>query len=298
MVSRSLDPVRSAELAELMARYPDRSAATTYPKEFRVIVDREKARFSTWYEMFPRSCTTDPAHHGTFRDCIDRLDYVAAWDSTFSIFRPFIPSAEKAARGRTIAFRPSPDDTGSPWAIGCGRRRPQIDPSRARNTGGFQAAAKRSLPRAGSKSLSTSPSSARPTIPTSRNTRNGSATARTAPSNTPKIRPKNTRTFIRFISRASMCAALCAELKSVVVYWSEQGVRIFRVDNPHTKPFAFWEWLIEEVRRDYPDVIFLAEAFTRPKVMYRLAKLGFAQSYTYFAWKNTQMRNSRSISPS
>ena len=93
--------------------------------------------------------------------------------------------------------------------------------------------------------------------------------------------------YLSFQFRERRTRGLWEELKSVVVYWAEQGIRIFRVDNPHTKPFAFWEWMITEVKRDYPDAIFLSEAFTRPKVMYQLAKLGFTQSYTYFAWKNT-----------
>ena len=105
---------------------------------------------------------------------------------------------------------------------------------------------------------------------------------RMAACNTRKILPRNIRIFIRWILRRRIIAELAEELKSVVMFWIAQGIRIFRVDNPHTKPFAFWEWMIGEVQRKYPDVIFLAEAFTRPKVMYRLAKLGFTQSYTYF----------------
>ena len=105
---------------------------------------------------------------------------------------------------------------------------------------------------------------------------------------TRKIRRRSIRTSILSISRPNKSQELWEELRSVVLYWIDQGVRIFRVDNPHTKPFDFWEWLITDIKSRYPDVLFLAEAFTRPKVMYELAKLGFTQSYTYFAWRNTK----------
>lgn len=120
------------------------------------------------------------------------------------------------------------------------------------------------------------------------NTPPGSENVRTGPSNTRRILRRNIRTSTRSISRATNGAKLWEELKSIFVFWIDQGVRIFRVDNPHTKAFAFWEWVIGEIKERYPDVLFLAEAFTRPRVMYRLAKLGFSQSYTYFAWRNTK----------
>ena len=145
------------------------------------------------------------------------------------------------------------------------------------------------LPRTtGWRSRWTSPSRPQRTIPTSQNTRSGSAAGRTAPSNTRRIRPKKYQDIYPFDFESSAWRELWEELKSVFLYWSEQGVHIFRVDNPHTKPFAFWEWVIAEIKRDYPETIFLAEAFTRPKMLYRLAKLGFTQSYNYFAWRNTR----------
>ena len=168
------------------------------------------------------------------------------------------------------------------------RGRPQIHSSRSSELWRISKRCKRRLPSAAWNSLWILHFNARRTTHTSKNTRNGFASGRMAPFNTRKTRLKNTRIFIRSISKTSIRRALCEELKSVVLYWIEQGIRIFRVDNPHTKPFDFWEWLIEEVQRDHPEAIFLAEAFTRPKVMYRLAKLGFTQSYTYFAWKNTK----------
>ena len=140
----------------------------------------------------------------------------------------------------------------------------------------------------GSRSRSTSPSSARPTIPGSRSIRNGSTGGPTARSSTPRTRRRSTRTSSTSTSTAARFPALWYALRDVVLFWVEHGVRIFRVDNPHTKPFPFWEWMIGEVQDRYPDAIFLAEAFTRPKVMKRLAKVGFTQSYTYFTWRNTK----------
>ena len=128
----------------------------------------------------------------------------------------------------------------------------------------------------------------RPITPTCASTRSGSATVPTAAFSTPRIHPRNIRTSIPSISSATIGGSLWQELKGVVEHWIGEGVRIFRVDNPQTKPFPFWEWLIGSVKREHPEIIFLAEAFTRPKIMHRLAKLGFTQSYTYFTWRNTK----------
>ena len=134
------------------------------------------------------------------------------------------------------------------------------------------------------------PSSALPITRTWRSIRNGFSGARTARCSSPRTPRRNTRTSFRSTSRRASWRELWEELKSVVLFWMDKGVRIFRVDNPHTKPFPFWEWLIGEIKKQCPEAIFLAEAFTRPKVMYRLAKLGFSQSYTYFTWRNTKSR--------
>jgi starch synthase (maltosyl-transferring) len=278
---------QNAELAALMSRHADRSRATTYDKQLGVTVDREKARYSTWYEMFPRSCALDPNKHGTFRDCIQRLGYVSEMGFDVLYFPPIHPIGRTHRKGKNNAPKPSPDDPGSPWAIGA-------------NEGGHMAihpalgtleefkelqAKAREMGIEIALDLAFQCSPDHPYVKEHKEwflqRPDGSVQYAENP-------PKKYEDIYPFYFESEYAPELCDELKRVVFYWMEQGVRIFRVDNPHTKPFDFWEWLIKDVRRQYPEVIFLSEAFTRPKVMHRLAKLGFAQSYTYFAWKNTK----------
>jgi len=279
--------IRSAELADLMARFPDRSGATTYAKELRVIVDRERALFSSWYEMFPRSCTDNQQRHGTFRDCISRLDYVAGMGFDVLYLPPIHPIGVSGRKGKNNCFPPAPDDTGSPWAIGAkegGHKSIHPELGSAADFKLLQAkAAERGLEIAMDIAFQCSPDHpyVREHEEWFRHRPDGSIQYAENP-------PKKYEDIFPLYFENEHSRELCEELKSVVLYWIEQGIRIFRVDNPHTKPFDFWEWLIDEVQRDYPETIFLAEAFTRPKVMYRLAKLGFTQSYTYFAWKNSK----------
>jgi starch synthase (maltosyl-transferring) len=278
---------RNAELAALMGRYADRSRATTYDKQLGVLVDREKARYSTWYEMFPRSCAVDPNKHGTFGDCIRRLGYVSQMGFDVLYLPPIHPIGYTQRKGKNNTSRPSPDDPGSPWAIGADEGghlaiHPQLGTleefkqlqTKSRELGieialdlAFQCSPDHPYVKEHKEWFLQRP--------------DGSVQFAENP-------PKKYEDIYPFYFESEHAPELCDELKRVVLYWIEQGVRIFRVDNPHTKPFDFWEWLISEVRREYPEVIFLSEAFTRPKVMHRLAKLGFAQSYTYFAWKNTK----------
>lgn len=281
------EQILHAELSELMARYSDRSSATTYPQELGVTVDREKARFSTWYEMFPRSCTSRPNKHGTFRNCIDRLDYISEMGFDVLYLPPIHPIGYSGRKGKNNGFPPLPDDTGSPWAIGSEEGGHKALHPQLGNLDDFKRlqteAAERGIEIALDLAFQCSPDHpyVREHEEWFRHRPDGSIQYAENP-------PKKYEDIFPLNFENEHASNLCEELKSVVLYWIEQGIKIFRVDNPHTKPFSFWEWLIEEVRRDYPDTIFLAEAFTRPKVMYRLAKLGFTQSYTYFAWKNTK----------
>jgi starch synthase (maltosyl-transferring) len=278
---------RKAELAALMGRYADRSRATTYDKQLGVVVDREKARYSTWYEMFPRSCAVEPNKHGTFRDCVQRLGYISQMGFDILYFPPIHPIGHSKRKGKNNSAEPSPDDPGSPWAIGSDEGgHMAIHPAlgtlddfkllqtKARGLGieialdlAFQCSPDHPYVKEHKEWFLRRP--------------DGSVQYAENP-------PKKYEDIYPFYFENERAPELCDELKRVVFYWIEQGIRIFRVDNPHTKPFEFWEWLIKAVRRKYPEVIFLSEAFTRPKVMHRLAKLGFTQSYTYFAWKNTK----------
>jgi starch synthase (maltosyl-transferring) len=277
----------NAELAALMRRYTDRSRATTYDKQLSVTVDREKARYSTWYEMFPRSSATAPNKHGTFRDCIERLGYVSEMGFDVRYFPPIHPIGRVLRKGRNNTTQSSPDDPGSPWAIGAKEGGHMaihpalgtIEDFRQLQTKAKELGIEIALDLA----FQCSPDHpyVKEHIEWFLQRPDGSVQYAENP-------PKKYEDIYPFYFESEYATELCDELKRVVFYWIEQGVRIFRVDNPHSKPFDFWEWLIKEVRRKHPDVIFLSEAFTRPKVMQRLAKLGFTQSYTYFAWKNTK----------
>jgi starch synthase (maltosyl-transferring) len=278
---------RSAELAALMQRYPDRHASTVYDQQLTVNVDREKARFSAWYEMFPRSCTSDPNKSGTFRDCLARLDYIAQMGFDVLYMPPIHPIGSTERKGKNNTTNPAPDDKGSPWAIG-GKEggHKSIHPEL-----GTLEEFHRLSSKAREKGIEIALDIAYQCSPDHPYVKQHPEWFQHRPDGSIQYAenpPKKYQDIYPFHFESDAAGPLREELKSVVLYWAAQGVRIFRVDNPHTKPFAFWEWLIADVRREYPDALFLAEAFTRPKVMYRLAKLGFTQSYTYFAWRTNK----------
>ena len=283
------------ELAPIMARYPDRRFATIYPKALGVVVDRKKARFGAWYEMFPRSCTNAPDEHGTFKDCEARLPSIARMGFDVLYLPPIHPIGRTHRKGRNNIPAAGPGDPGSPWAIGAeegGHK--DIHPRLGTLKDFRQLMAKADeygIEIALDLAFQCSPD--HPYIKEHpewfRHRPDGSVQYAENP-------PKKYEDIYPLDFETENWQALWIELKDVLVYWIEQGVRIFRVDNPHTKSFGFWAWLIDEVKGQYPEVIFLAEAFTRSKVMYRLAKLGFSQSYTYFAWRNTKWELSQYFS--
>lgn len=275
------------ELVALMARYPDRRWAVTYGKDLRVTVDRKKARFSAWYEMFPRSCAPKAGVHGTFKDCIARLPYVASMGFDVLYLPPIHPVGVSFRKGKNNSVSTEPTDVGSPWAIGAkagGHKaiHPQL---------GTMADFQQLVREAKKQGLEIALDIAFQCTPDHPYVKEHPEWFRKRPDGSIQYAenpPKKYQDIFPIDFESNDWQALWHELKSVLIFWCEQGVRIFRVDNPHTKAFPFWEWAIAEVKKKYPDAIFLAEAFTRPKVMYRLAKLGFSQSYTYFAWRNTQ----------
>jgi starch synthase (maltosyl-transferring) len=275
----------SDRLRGLMSRHPDRSHATRYERELEVLVDRPRARFSAWYEMFPRSASPQPGQHGTFKDVEARLPYVAGMGFDVLYLPPVHPIGRAFRKGANNSVDPGPGDPGSPWAIGGpegGHRsvHPQLgtleDFRRL-----VRAAARHGLEVALDLAFQVSPD--HPYV------REHPDWFRSRPDGTIQYAenpPKKYQDIYPFDFDCEDWRALWQELLDVVEFWVGQGVRIFRVDNPHTKPFAFWEWLLGEIGQRHPDLIFLSEAFTRPRVMYQLAKLGFNQSYTYFAWRN------------
>jgi starch synthase (maltosyl-transferring) len=277
----------NSELTALVAKYTNRSRATTLDKELLVEVDRERARFSTWYEMFPRSCTSDPARHGTFRDCLQRLGYIANMGFDVLYFPPIHPIGRTGRKGKNNALYPLPEDVGSPWAIGAKEGGHNDIHPQLGTLQDFQAL----LKKANQMGIELALDLAYQCAPDHPYAEEHKEWFRLRPDGTVQYAenpPKKYEDIYPLNFESEAAGTLCQELKSVVEYWISQGVRIFRVDNPHTKPYPFWEWLIGEIRQEHPEVIFLAEAFTRPKVMYRLAKLGFTQSYTYFAWRNSK----------
>jgi len=267
-----------------MRRYPDRSRATRYDRELRLTVDPPKAVFSAWYELFPRSWAAEPGRHGTFRDAEAVLPYVAGMGFDVLYLPPVHPIGLTHRKGKNNSLRAKASDPGSPWAIGSeegGHK--SVHPEL-----GTLADFRRLVTRAKEHGLDIALDIAFQCSPDHPYVKEHPEWFRRRPDGSIQYAenpPKKYEDIYPFDFETADWQALWDELKSVFVFWVQQGVHIFRVDNPHTKPFRFWEWVIAEVKREHPDVMFLSEAFTRPRLMERLAKSGFTQSYTYFAWK-------------
>ncbi len=284
---KAVEKSASPDLKALMVRNTDRRRATTYSRELAVIVDREKARFSAWYEMFPRSSSPQPGRPGTLQDCAKRLDYVAGMGFDVVYLPPIHPIGRVNRKGKNNAERALPDDVGSPWAIGASEGGHKAIDSKLGTLADF----KQFVSRANNLGLEVALDLAYQCAPDHPYVQEHKDWFRIRPDGTVQYAenpPKKYQDIYPLDFETEKSNELWEELKSVVLYWIDQGVRIFRVDNPHTKPFDFWEWMITDIKSRYPDVLFLAEAFTRPRPMYELAKLGFTQSYTYFSWRNTK----------
>ena len=275
------------DLAEIALRYPDRRLAARYDRELRVTVEREKARFSAWYEVFPRSCAPEAGRHGTFRDCEDWLPYISSMGFDVLYFPPIHPIGVTFRKGKNNVPAAEPGDVGSPWAIGSAEGGHKSIHAQLGTLDDF----KHLIRKAGEFGIEIALDIAFQCTPDHPYVREHPEWFRKRPDGTIQYAenpPKKYQDIYPIEFETDDWQALWQELKSVFVYWIEQGVKIFRVDNPHTKAFAFWEWVIREIKQQHPDVIFLAEAFTRPKIMNRLAKLGYSQSYTYFTWRTSK----------
>ncbi len=275
------------DLRLLVERYPDRRFASVYSRELEVVVDRPRARFGAWYEFFPRSASPHSGCHGTFRDCEARLDYIAEMGFDVVYLPPIHPIGRRHRKGKNNAPVAAPGDPGSPWGIGSEEGGHKSVHPQLGTLEDFRrfvaAAANRGMEVA--LDIAFQASADHPYL------KDHPEWFRQRPDGTIQYAenpPKKYQDIYPFDFESANWPELWEELKSILLFWIGQGVRIFRVDNPHTKPFCFWEWLIREIKREHPDVLFLSEAFTRPKVMKQLAKLGFSQSYTYFAWRNTK----------
>jgi starch synthase (maltosyl-transferring) len=281
MRTHATDPM----LHELALRYPDRRFASESDREYTVVVDPERARFSSWYEFFPRSTASEAGKHGTFADCERMLPYAAEMGFNVVYLPPIHPIGATFRKGRNNNPQAEPGDCGSPWAIGAaggGHKAIHSELGTAKDFKRFIASAKK-------LNLSVALDIAFQAAPDHPYVREHESWFRKRPDGTIQYAenpPKKYQDIYPFDFESEDWDSLWDELKSVFEYWIALGVTIFRVDNPHTKAFPFWAWVIPELKRHHPEVLFLAEAFTRPKVMYRLAKLGFSQSYTYFPWRN------------
>jgi len=275
------------DLGALMASRPDRSRATRFDRVLEVTVERERARFGAWYEMFPRSAGPDPSRSATFDEAAEMLPYISSMGFDVLYLSPVHPIGRSFRKGPNNSLMPGPDDPGSPWAIGSeegGHTAVEPGLGTIDDFDRFAAAAER-------HGLEIALDIAFQASPDHPYVREHPEWFRHRPDGTIKYAenpPKKYQDIYPINLDSDDWQALWLELKQVFEFWIGHGVKMFRVDNPHTKPFRFWRWTLEELKREHPDTIFLSEAFTRPKVMRYLAKSGFSQSYSYFTWRNTK----------
>jgi starch synthase (maltosyl-transferring) len=283
-----LSPATAAAIREVDARLFE----TTTAVEYAVTVDRPAAAFSSWYEIFPRSQTTDPQGHGTFIDVIGQLPRIRAMGFDTLYFPPIHPIGMRNRKGRNNSLKAEPSDPGSPYAIGSEEGghdalHPQL---------GSLQDFKRLIVEAHRHGLEIALDFAIQCAPDHPWLTEHPEWFDWRPDGSLKYAENPPKKYEDIVNvdfygaraGASKQAPLWRALRDVVLFWASQGIRAFRVDNPHTKPLPFWQWLISDVQSRHPDVLFLSEAFTRPKMMYRLAKVGFTQSYTYFTWRETK----------
>jgi len=273
-----------AEVIDLMAKYPDLSFSTIYPTELPLWVDRERARYSSWYELFPRSASATPGKHGTLADVETRLPEIAAMGFDIVYMPPIHPIGFAFRKGPNNSVTAAPGDEGSPWAIGSAEGGHTAIHPKLGTLADFDslaaAARTNNLELALDIAFQCSPD--HPWVKEHPEWFNHRPDGSIQYAENP---PKKYQDIYPLNFESSDWRALWTALYGVFKFWIDHGVRVFRVDNPHTKALPFWEWCIAEVHKSTPEAIFLAEAFTRPHVMYSLAKGGFTQSYTYFTWR-------------
>ena len=277
----------TGETTRLMRRVGLRTNLSQMERPLPLWIDREKALVSAWYELMPRSMSFSMERHGTFDDVIERLPYVRDLGFDVLYFPPIHPIGRTNRKGRNNSLTPTPDDPGSPYAIGSeDGGHDAIHPE----LGDFDSFA-RLVNAAQEHGLEIALDFAIQCSPDHPWIREHPEWFDWRPDGTIKFAenpPKKYEDIVNVHFYRDAIPSLWIALRDVVLFWAEKGVKIFRVDNPHTKPLPFWEWMIGEVQASHPDVIFLSEAFTRPKMMKRLAKVGFTQSYTYYTWRNTK----------
>ena len=282
IITKALHP----SIADNYNKVMDSPNATVNDKIFKVQVENKKALFSTWYELFPRSTSDKPGKHGTFKDCERLLPRIQEMGFDIIYLPPIHPLGIQFRKGKNNSTTAQPNEPGSPWAIGSkdgGHKAIHPELGTLKDFTNFIEKAKTfDIDIAIDFALQCSPD--HPYV------KEHPQWFKWRPDGTVQYAenpPKKYQDVLPINFETEDWENLWNELKSILEYWIDKGVKIFRVDNPHTKPFIFWEWLIKEIKTNHPDTIFLAEAFTRPKIMQRLGKIGFTQSYTYFTWRST-----------
>jgi len=284
-LDRRIQVALEEEVAALLEGPLEPEDLTRWERVLEVIVDRERARFGAWYEVFPRSLAPESGRHGTFADAERHLPRLAELGFDVVYLPPIHPIGRTHRKGRNNTPGAGPDDVGSPWAIGG----PEGGHTAVHPELGTLADFERFVDRAKNLGLEVALDYALQCSPDHPWAREHPEWFHIRPDGSIRYAENPPKKYQDIYPLHFWCAdreGLWNACVDVLRFWIARGVRIFRVDNPHTKPFVFWEWAIREIQRDHPDVIFLAEAFTRPKRMYGLAKLGFTQSYTFFTWKN------------
>lgn len=277
----------SDELHQIFKKYPTRTLANS-SAELKVYVDRKKALFSTWYEFFPRSTSETPGKHGTFKDCERLLPRVAEMGFDTLYFPPIHPIGEVNRKGKNNATTAEKGDVGSPWGIGSKHGGHKSTHPELGTIDDFKSLVKK----AQSMGIEIAMDYALQAAPDHPYVKDFPQWFKWRPDGTVQYAenpPKKYQDIQPIYFESGDWKNLWKELLDVALFWIEEcGIKVYRVDNPHTKPFYFWGWLIGEIKKKHPDVLFLSEAFTRPKIMNELAKQGFSQSYTYFTWRNTK----------
>lgn len=277
----------SSELHQIFKKYPIRFLENN-SKELQVYVDRKKALFSTWYEFFPRSASAEEGKHGTFKDCERLLPRVASMGFDTLYFPPIHPIGEVNRKGKNNATNAQPGDVGSPWGIGSHYGGHKSTHPELGTIDDFKSLVKK----AKDLGIEVAMDYALQAAPDHPYVKDFPQWFKWRPDGTVQYAenpPKKYQDIQPIYFESDDWKNLWKELLDVALFWIEEcDVKIYRVDNPHTKPFFFWGWLIGEIKKKHPDVLFLAEAFTRPKIMNELAKQGFTQSYTYFTWRNSK----------
>lgn len=282
--NQAIEILQQKDLLEIIKLYPIIENSTVYGVTQEVKVEHKKTEFSSWYEFFPRSTSSEIGKHGTFKDCKTAIDFVHKLGFDVIYFPPIHPIGNSHRKGKNNSTTSLPGEPGSPWAIGneMGGHKaihPQL---------GSMQDFEELLSYASKKNIDIALDIAFQASPDHPYVKQHPEWFKWRPDGTVQYAenpPKKYQDVLPFNFETDAWESLWEELKSVFLFWAEKGVKIFRVDNPHTKPFIFWEYVINEVKKKFPETIFLSEAFTRPKIMARLAKLGFTQSYTYFTWR-------------